>query len=54
MSAGTVYSGIDVSNEPPRENWRLRSLRGWSDDKTRQVPLRGTRADGAVVTGSPP
>jgi hypothetical protein len=23
--------------EPPRENWRLHSLRGWSDEQTRQV-----------------
>jgi len=24
-------------SEPPRENWRLHSLRGWSDEQTRQV-----------------
>ena len=32
-----THQGIAQVHEPPRECGRLRSLRGWSNDKTRQV-----------------
>jgi hypothetical protein len=36
-SGRDANSGLVALPEPPRESWRLHSLRGWSDDKTRQV-----------------
>ena len=39
--------------EPPRESWRLQTLRGWSHDKSGQVSPRGTRAGGAYGAGAP-
>src|SRR6266487_3837985 len=39
--------------EPPRVSWRLHSLRGWSDDKTKQIPAGAARASGADGAGAP-
>ena len=38
--------------EPPPESWRLRSLRGWSDDKQDQVSAGTARAGGEAGGGA--
>jgi Acetyltransferase (GNAT) domain len=37
-----TYDLVCDTMEPPRENWRLHSLRGWSNGKTKQIPPRAT------------
>ncbi len=49
LGIGVTGAGIvalPVGAEPPRECWRLQSLRGWSDDTTRQIPSGDPRAGG--------
>ena len=43
----TGRGGSEADREPPRESWRLHSLRGWSDEQTRQVPSGDAGASGA-------
>lgn len=43
-----VVLEVKLASEPPRECWRLQSLRGWSDDTTRSIPSRDARAGSAA------
>ena len=45
--------GAGWLHEPPREKWRLHSMRGWSDEQTRQVSTGSARACGAAGAGAP-
>ena len=39
MSLGAACRALSIDlSEPPRESWRLHSLRGWSDDTTQPTP----------------
>jgi tetratricopeptide (TPR) repeat protein len=44
ISVNSLAVTLTRLGEPPRDSWRLRLVRGWSHDTTRQVP---TRAAGA-------
>ncbi len=39
--------------EPPRVSWRLQPLRGWSNEKKRQVPRGDTQGGGSAGAYTP-
>jgi hypothetical protein len=51
--SGAGPCSVRSSVEPPRDSWRLRLVRGWSHDTTRQVSSGAAGASRATGVGAP-